>query len=257
MRSIWRTTDRDIVFACLGVAVFAVSYGAIAVSDGLPVWLPVVMSLTVIAGSSELLFVGIVASGGGPLAAALAGLLVNARHLPYSLALPHEILGRGWRRMLGTHLINDESVVFALARTETRAQRTAFWTCGIGVLITWPGGAVLGALLGSVVKDTSALGMDAVFPAVILALIMPALKEPAARLSVLAGAAIAVAAAPFLPAGAPVLVALAAAVPAVFRAGPAAVAPAVPAPASTPSAPAPASVPAGPAPAPRDREAAR
>ena len=39
-------------------------------------------------GPSEFLFVGIVAAGGNPIAAALAGMLVNARHLPYGLALP-------------------------------------------------------------------------------------------------------------------------------------------------------------------------
>ena len=41
-----------------------------------------------LAGASEFLFIGIVAAGGNPIAAALAGLLVNARHLPYGLALP-------------------------------------------------------------------------------------------------------------------------------------------------------------------------
>jgi branched chain amino acid efflux pump len=213
MRSIWRTlraVDRDIVLASAAVWLFGLSYGAIAVTDGLPVWLPVLASLLVIAGSSELLFAGVVAAGGNPIAAALAGLLVNARHLPYGLALPEGVLGRGWRRILGTHLMNDEAVVFALAADSRTRAAERYWQCGVGMLLSWPSGAIGGALAGSFIHDTNSFGLDAVFPAVILALIFPRLREPGVRRTALAGAAIALLAAPFLPAGVPVLLALAA-----------------------------------------------
>lgn len=200
------------MLACLAVWLYGLSYGAIAVADGFPLWLPAAASVLVIAGSSELLFVGLVAAGGSPIAAALAGLGVNSRHLPYGLALPDGILGRGWRRIAGTHLMNDESVVFAMAQPDLAAKRKAYWTCGLGVLVAWPGGAVLGGLLASVVHDTNAFGLDAVFPAVIVALIFPALRERVTLRAAAAGAAVALATAPFLPAGVPVLLALVAVV---------------------------------------------
>jgi len=213
MSSIRRTLEgsvrRDIALTCLAVLFIGLSYGAIAVASGLPLWLPVVQSVFVVAGASEFLFIGIVAAGGNPIAAALAGLLVNARHLPYGLALPPDITGRGWRRLVGTHLMNDETVVFALAQDDPATQRAAYWTCGLGVLICWPSGAILGALAGSFIHDTSAFGLDAMFPAVILALIVPALRDPPTRRAALAGAAIALAATPWLPPGLPVLVGLA------------------------------------------------
>jgi predicted branched-subunit amino acid permease len=127
--------------------------------------------------------------------------------VPYSLALP-DLTGPGWRRLLGTHVMNDESVVFALAQDDPPTQRAAYWTCGLGVLICWPSGAILGALAGSFIKDTTALGLDAMFPAVILALIFPALRDRVTLRAALAGAAIALVTAPFLPAGLPVLLAL-------------------------------------------------
>jgi 4-azaleucine resistance transporter AzlC len=195
------------------VFLIALSYGAIAVTSGLPLWVPAAQSVLVLAGASEFLFVGIVAAGGNPLAAALAGLLVNARHLPYGLALPEGVTGRGWRALAGTHLMNDESVAFCLARRDPAEQRAAYWLCGLGVLAGWPGGAALGALIGGAVRDTSAFGLDAMFPAVLLALIVPALRDRSTRRApeaCAAGAAIALAAAPFLPAGLPVLLALAA-----------------------------------------------
>ena len=212
MCSIYRTlaggTLRDIALACLAVWFIGLSYGAIAVASGFPLWVPAAQSVLVLAGASEFLFVGIVAAGGNPFAAALAGLLVNARHLPYGLALP-DVIGPGWRRLLGSHVMNDESVVFALAQEDLPRQRAAYWACGLGVLLCWPAGAILGALIGRVIGNTSAFGLDAMFPAVILALIVPALRDRVTVRAALAGAAIALATAPFLSAGLPVLLALA------------------------------------------------
>jgi 4-azaleucine resistance transporter AzlC len=202
---------RDIALTCLAVWFIGLSYGAIAVASGFPLWVPAAQSVLVLAGASEFLFIGIVAAGGNPIAAALAGLLVNARHLPYGLALP-DVTGRGWRRMLGSHVMNDESVVFALAQDDLSCRRAAYWACGLGVLVCWPGGAILGALAGSFVRDTNAFGLDAMFPAVILALIVPALRDRVTLRAAAAGAVIALAAAPFLPAGLPVLLALVAVV---------------------------------------------
>jgi 4-azaleucine resistance transporter AzlC len=212
MSSIYRTLAggvlRDIALTCLAVWFIGVSYGAIAVASGFPLWVPAAQSVLVLAGASEFLFIGIVGAGGSPIAAALAGLLVNARHVPYGLALP-DVTGRGWRRMLGSHVMNDESVAFALAQEGLPRKRAAYWACGLGVLICWPGGAVLGALAGSFIKDTNAFGLDAMFPAVLLALIVPALRDRVRMRAAAAGAVIALAAAPFLPAGLPVLLALA------------------------------------------------
>jgi 4-azaleucine resistance transporter AzlC len=214
MSSIRRTLERgvltEIALTCVAVFFIGLSYGAIAIASGFPLWIPAAQSVLVLAGASEFLFVGIVAAGGSPFAAALAGLLVNSRHLPYGLALPGGTTGRGWRRLFGTHLMNDESVVFALAQEDPPAKRAAYWACGFGVLICWPGGAVLGALIGSAVHNTNAFGLDAMFPAVILALIVKDLRDSRILRAALAGAAIALTAAPFLPAGLPVLLALAA-----------------------------------------------
>jgi 4-azaleucine resistance transporter AzlC len=212
-RTLSRGTLRDIALACLAVWFIGLSYGAIAVASGFPLWVPAAQSVLVLAGASEFLFIGIVAAGGNPLAAAAAGVLVNARHLPYGLALPDMIgpgrpMKRSMKRLLGSHVMNDESVVFALAQEDLPRKRAAYWACGLGVLLCWPAGAVLGALIGSVIADTGAFGLDAMFPAVILALIVPALRERQLRCAALIGAVIALATTPFLPPGLPELLAL-------------------------------------------------
>ncbi|MEU4524212.1 AzlC family ABC transporter permease [Amycolatopsis sp. NPDC024027] len=213
MRSIWRTLDRglarDIGLVCLADCLVGVSYGAIAVSSGFPLWLPMLMSLVVFAGASQFMFIGIVAAGGNPFAAVLAGLLANARHLPFGFAIG-DVLGKRWAaRLAGSHLMIDESVAFALAQREAHRRRAAYWACGIGLFLCWNIGVVGGAYAGTAISDTDAFGLDAAFPAVLLALVLPSLRDKAARLPVLIGVLVALVATPFLPAGLPVLLALA------------------------------------------------
>jgi len=211
MRSIWRTLDRETALGvgavCLAVGVIGVSYGATAVAQGFPGWLPVVLGTVVLAGGAEFLFLGILAAGGSPIAAVLAGLLVNARHLPYGLSIP-DAVGTGARRLLGVHVMNDEAVAMALAESDRTRRTAVYWACGLGVLAVWPLGAATGALLGTLVPDTAALGLDAVFPAVLLTLVLPALRDRATFGAVALGTAVALLGSPFLPAGLPVLLAL-------------------------------------------------
>ncbi|MRH89245.1 branched-chain amino acid ABC transporter permease [Nocardia sp. SYP-A9097] len=222
MRSIWRTLDRSVVTGiaaiCLAVAMIGVSYGATAVTSGFPTWLPMLMSVAVVAGGSEFVFLGILTAGGSLVAAVLAGLLVNARHLPYGLSVP-DVVGTGWRRLLGTHVMNDESVAMALAQPDRPRRRAAYWLCGLAVLAAWPLGAAIGAILGSVVPNPNAFGLDAVFPAVLVTLVLPALRDPLTRTAALAGAVVAAISTPFLGAGLPVLLALTAVLLVVRRAG--------------------------------------
>jgi 4-azaleucine resistance transporter AzlC len=213
MRSIWRTLDkdlaRDIALVCVADAIVGVSFGAIAVSSGLPIWLPMLLSVVVFAGAAQFVFVGIVAAGGNVIAAVIAGLLVNARHTPFGFAIG-DVLGASWvRRIAGSHLMIDEAVAFALAQRDPRRRQAAYWACGIGLFVCWNVSVVVGAFGGTVVRDTNAFGLDAAFPAVLLALVLPNLRDAGTRRAALAGVVIALATAPFLPAGLPVLLALA------------------------------------------------
>lgn len=198
---------RNILLVCVADLIVGVSYGALAHANGFPLWVPLTLSLVVLAGASEFLFIGVVAAGGSPVSAALAGLLVNARHVPFSLAV-HDLAGKGPKRLLGFHILNDESVVFGLAEKQKDKQKAAFWLCGLGIFLCWPLGTIIGEFLGTFIVDTKALGLDAMFPAIILALCLPALREVKTRRAALTGAVIALAATPFLPPGIPVLLSL-------------------------------------------------
>jgi predicted branched-subunit amino acid permease len=225
MGSVHRTDGsallRDVALVCLADGIVGVSFGATAVAGGLPWWVPIAMSLLVFAGGSQIAAVGVVLAGGSPLAAVVAGGVLNTRLFPYGLAVadvvgsPSEAGGsarpvsrRWWARLFGAHVITDESVAFALRQTDPEARRQAFWTCGVTLFAAWNVAVAAGVVAGSMIRNTNAFGLDATFPAVMLALAIPTLREWRTRTAAGTGAAIAVALTPVLPVGLPVLAAL-------------------------------------------------
>ncbi|MFG2939769.1 AzlC family ABC transporter permease [Streptomyces sp. NPDC048282] len=212
MRSPHRTETalvRDSSLVWLAGGIVGVSFGAVSVAGGLPVWVPVLMSLVVYAGSAQFSAVGVLLAGGGPLAAAATGLLLNTRTAAFGLAVA-DLLGPGRAtRLLGAHLVTDETVAFALAQPDPARRRAAFWISGLGLFAAWNTGVAAGALAGSALGDTDRYGLDAAFPAVLVALVLPVLRTaPGVRRAALLGAAIALAVTPAVPAGVPVLLAL-------------------------------------------------
>jgi branched chain amino acid efflux pump len=120
MRTFWRTASpgllRDVGLVCLADGIVGVSFGATSLGGGLPWWVPVALSLLVFAGGSQIAAVGVVLAGGSPLAAVLAGAVLNTRLFPYGFAVA-DVLGpaagsgavRRWlARLAGTHVITDE-----------------------------------------------------------------------------------------------------------------------------------------------------
>jgi predicted branched-subunit amino acid permease len=239
MRTLWRTSPsarprdaallRDVGLICLADGIVGVSFGAAAVAGGLPWWVPVALSALVFAGGSQIAAVGVVLAGGSPFAAVAAGAVLNTRLFPYGLAVadvvasagdasqagrgdggarPGAVVKRWLVRLIGTHIITDESVAFAL-RQDGRAKRgAAFWTCGVALFVIWNVSVLLGVGLGSALHDTNAFGLDSTFPAVMLALALPTLTSRSIKVAAGTGAVIAVALTPVLPAGLPLLAAL-------------------------------------------------
>ena len=180
MRRGWRTIDRGLLrdAAAIGVAIFAigVSFGAIAAAAGLPTWAVVAMSVLVFAGGAQFLAVGLVAAG-SPVGAVVGGLLLNARHLPFGFTVA-EVVGSRWpARLLGSHLMVDEAVAFALAQpSPQRCHRVLARQRDRvrGVERRHRGGHRLGAAAGQRARPGRGV------PGRLLALLAPSLGDPAA-----------------------------------------------------------------------------
>ncbi|WP_051393403.1 AzlC family ABC transporter permease [Glycomyces arizonensis] len=209
IRAIGPELLRDIAALAAGILIVGASFGAIATAEGVPWWQSTAMSALVFAGASQFATLGIMTTGGGVLAGVAAGLILNMRHIPYGMAVG----GLYWTslrsKLLGTHLLLDQSTAFALAAGgDRRRARIAFWTVGVVMFAVWNIGTVLGAVAGRFIADPAALGLDAALPVILLSLVLPALRDRDTLLAGLAGTAIALVASLFLPAGVPVLLAL-------------------------------------------------
>jgi predicted branched-subunit amino acid permease len=95
-----------------------------------------------------------------------------------------------------------------LRHTDPARRKAAFWTCGAALFTVWNIAVPLGVLAGSAMRNTAAFGLDATFPAVLLALALPTLTDGRTRVAAIGGAGAAVALTPLLPVGLPVLAAL-------------------------------------------------
>jgi 4-azaleucine resistance transporter AzlC len=205
MRTFERTIVRDAATIALAAAMVGVSFGVVAAGKGIPFEKIQFMSLTVFAGGSQFVLVGGV--GSGLAAAVVAGLVLNARHVAFGLSLAPVLDGPLWRRAVSGQIIIDESTVYALAQPNLRLARQGFYAVGVFLFVSWQVGTAIGALAGEAI-DYKAFGVDAAFPAGLLAMLGPQLKTRSARLAAVLGAAIAVASTPILPRGMPILVAV-------------------------------------------------
>jgi predicted branched-subunit amino acid permease len=191
--------------APIGVAVFVfgVSFGVLAVAAHLPGWSAVLMSLLVFAGSAQFAALGVIASGGGVVAAVFAGALLNLRYVATGIASP-SLPGNRLLRALLAQLVVDESYVLAVgAGVGGRPDRRTLLLVGAFLYSDWIAGTILGVGLGPVLGDPKRLGLDAAFPALFTALLWPMLSGRHAVRCAVGGAIVALILAPLTPPGIP------------------------------------------------------
>jgi 4-azaleucine resistance transporter AzlC len=169
---------------------------------------PIVMSAAVFAGSSQFAALAVLAAGGTPLAAIAAGALLNARYVPMGIALAPSITGGPLRRALVGQAMIDAS--WAMANRGGGRFDSAFM---IGATLPsypcWVAGTAIGVFAGDAIGDPESLGLDALFPAFFLGLLLTG-ELRSDRVAVLAaalGAVVALALIPVAPPGVPVIAA--------------------------------------------------
>lgn len=195
----------------IAVGLFGISFGVLSATTGGMGALPaIVMSATTFAGSAQFAAASIVGGGGQPLAAIVAALLLNARYLPIGVSVAPFLHGGPLRRFAQAQLVVDESWAIA-ASGAGRFDPHRLIGAGVVLWLAWVGGTIVGVLGGEALGDPAALGLDAAFPALFLALLVPQIGGRRAYFAAMLGAAIAIALVPVSPAGVPIIAAAAAA----------------------------------------------
>lgn len=202
-----RRAWRDGLGVALATSAYGVSFGALAVTAGLDVWQACVLSLVMFTGGSQFAFVGVIAGGGvGAAGAAIASAaLLGVRNVAYGMRMA-PIIGPGIARRVAAFTFTiDESTAVALAQASPRASRAGFWVTGIGIYLGWGLSTLIGALIGDVLGDPRAYGLDAAAAAAFLALLWPRLRGSEPVAVAVAAALVATLLMPWLMPGLPVL----------------------------------------------------
>lgn len=204
-REVWR----EAFGVVLATSAYGISFGALAVASGLDVWQSCVLSLLMFTGGSQFAFVGVFAAGGVaalPSAIASAALL-GVRNVAYGMRMSPIVGTSPARRVAAAHFTIDESTAVAIAQSDPRLRQVGFWVTGIGIFVGWNATTLIGALVGDVLGDPKAWGLDAAAAAAFLALLWPRLKQRQAIAVGIAAAVVASALTPFIMPGLPVLIA--------------------------------------------------
>jgi len=187
---------------------FGLSYGVLADASGFGAAAAVVMSATTFSGAAQFASLSVLDAGGTVAAAVLAAVFLNARYVAISVTVAAIFPGGRLRRLVESQAIVDES--WALSGRRGRFEWPILVGSGLLFYALWVGSTALGTVLGGVLEDPNALGLDAAFAALFLALAVPYLREPRGRQAAALAVVITLALTPFAPAGVPIIAASAA-----------------------------------------------
>jgi len=191
----------------VATGLYGVSFGALSVASGLTVWQTQALSLLLFSGGSQFAFIGVIAGGGTPVAAASAAALLGIRNAVYGMQMNVLLHPRGWRRFAAAHVTIDESLATSTGQTDPVEQKRGFWVAGIGIFVLWNLFTLVGSLAGDALGDPKRWGLDGAAVAAFLALLWPRLRSREAGAIAVACALATVLTVPFVPPGIPILVA--------------------------------------------------
>jgi branched chain amino acid efflux pump len=185
--------------------ILGISFGVLAE----PVMGPaasIVFSGTTVAGGAQFAALSVLGAGGSALAAIVAGLLMNARFLPMGLAFGASLRGSAAKRVASGQAVIDTSWAMA-RRPDGTFDRELLIGATLPQVAGWFLGTVVGVLAGPVLGEPEKLGIDAIFPAFYLALLVEEVRDRRTLTAALAGGAITLALLPVAPPGLPVVAA--------------------------------------------------
>ncbi|WP_337266967.1 AzlC family ABC transporter permease [Oryzifoliimicrobium ureilyticus] len=165
----------------IAVAPFGALFGALAVDKGMSLAEATLMSATVYAGASQLVGIELFGHEVAAWIIVLSILAVNFRHVLYSAAIaPYIQSFTGAEKAAAFFLLVDPQFAEAAKRGESGERVTFPWYMGfgLGVYIPWIAFTIVGALLGGLITDQKAMGLDALLPAYFLGTLIDFRSRP-------------------------------------------------------------------------------
>lgn len=160
------------IFGYIGIGL---AFGVIGHASGLAIWLVVLMSTVIYAGSAQFTTVSMLAAGNPVLSVILATFLINSRMLLMSVTLAPYFHQQSTAKniWLGT-LLTDESFALSMNKLNATHDRLSFgWlnAANLVAYLTWISATAGGALLGGIVGNPQKWGLDFAIVAMFMGLL--------------------------------------------------------------------------------------
>ena len=156
-----------------GFLFLGITYGIYMRVSGFSFWYPMVMSLTIFAGSVEFVAVNLLLGAFNPLQALALTLMINARHLFYGISMLDKYKHTGWKKFYLIFGMCDES--FSINYTANiPVDVDKSWCMFFVTLLNhcyWVVGATLGGLFGAMIPFNTE-GLDFVLPAMFVVIFL-------------------------------------------------------------------------------------
>ena len=164
------------------------TYGIYMNVSGFSFWYPMLMSLTIFAGSAEFVAVNMLLGAFNPLQALTMTLMINARHLFYGISMLDKYRGNGLKDIYLIFGMCDES--FSINYTaDIPADVDRGWFMFFVTLLNhcyWFFGATLGGIFGSLIHFNTE-GLDFVMTAMFVVIFMEQWMKEKNHISALVG----------------------------------------------------------------------
>ena len=149
------------------------TYGIYMNVSGFSFWYPMIMSVTIFAGSMEFVAVGLLMGSFNPLQAFLMTLMINARQLFYGLSMLEKFKGTGLKKLYLIFGMCDETFSINYTADIPEGVDRGWFMFFVTLLnqIYWFFGATMGGVCGSLIHfDTE--GLDFVMTAMFVVIFM-------------------------------------------------------------------------------------
>ena len=164
--------------ACLGVIPVGISIGMLGVRAGLTEIEIILMSVMVMAGSSQLMAISMITQGAALSTIIIGTFFINLRHIVMSSSAMHRIKGTTlFKRLLGAFALCDES--FAVFSLSDNSDYSFLLGSNTALYVSFVGSTVIGTFITSflpqIVVDSFGIALYAAF----LGLLIPGIKHNA------------------------------------------------------------------------------
>lgn len=164
------------------------TYGIYMRTSGFNFWYPMLMSLTVFAGSMEFVAVNLLLGAFNPLQALAMTLMINARHLFYGISLLDRYKGLGWKKPYLIFGLCDESFSINYTANIPADVDRGWFMFFVTVLnhFYWFSGSTIGGIFGSLIQFSTE-GLDFVMTAMFVVIFLEQWKKDRDHTSAMLG----------------------------------------------------------------------